>query len=117
MDRLRSSEAGGVIYWIFIAVALFAAILFSYELFDFGEPVVIDLPAASEVTPFTEEMLFGGATAPATYDITGLETARTGRVPARADWSDAIVRRAEGGLEPFERGEDGLAISALSPEP
>ena len=39
------------------------------------------------------------------------------RVPARADWSDAIVRRAEGGLEPFERGEDGLAISALSPEP
>jgi hypothetical protein len=39
---------------------------FSYDLFDFGGPVVIDLPAASEVTPLTEEMMFGGV-APATY--------------------------------------------------
>jgi len=39
---------------------------FSYDLFDFGEPVVIDLPAASEVTPLTEEMMFGEI-APATF--------------------------------------------------
>lgn len=39
---------------------------FSYDLFDFGEAVDIDIPADSEVTPLTEEMMFG-STAPATY--------------------------------------------------
>lgn len=36
------------------------------------------------------------------------------RVPARADWTGLVVRRADGELEPFERREDGLALSPVA---
>lgn len=32
---------------------------FSYELFDFGEPIIVQLPLDADVTPLTEELLFG----------------------------------------------------------
>jgi mannose-1-phosphate guanylyltransferase len=38
------------------------------------------------------------------------------RVPATADWTGLVVRRADGDLDPFERREDGLAVSALIPD-
>ena len=36
------------------------------------------------------------------------------RVPAGADWTGLVVRRAEGELEPFERHEAGLALSPVA---
>jgi NDP-sugar pyrophosphorylase family protein len=36
------------------------------------------------------------------------------RVPSGADWSGLVVRRADGPLEPFERREDGLALSPIA---